>query len=98
MYETTSLVTAVCPGYGIPLCHSCLDFVHVKIVCIKSIVNKLSCPKCQGEFLKVCVANVADMLNVLIASRLMSSIHDTYFMHTCVCMLCFNYGLRNMFY
>ena len=33
-----------------------------------------------------------------LASRLMTSIHDTYFMHTCVCMLCFNYGLRNIFY
>ena len=33
-----------------------------------------------------------------VAYRLTTSIHGTYFMHTCVCMLCFNYGLRNIFY
>ena len=71
---------------------SCLDVVQVKLSAIKSIVNKLPCPKCHGGFLKVPVA----MLQTYSMLALMTSIHDTYFMHTCVCMLCFNYGLCNI--
>ena len=72
---------------------SCLDIV-VKLFALKSIVNKLPCPKRQGEFLKGHVA----MLQAcsMLASRLINSIHDTYFMHTYVFMLCFNYCLRNI--
>ena len=38
----------------------------VKLSALKSIVNKLSCPKCQGEFQKSHVANVADLFNASI--------------------------------
>ena len=38
----------------------------VKLSALKSTVNKLSCPKCQGEFLKGPVANVADLFNASI--------------------------------
>ena len=71
---------------------SCLDVVQVKLSAIKSIVNKLPCPKCHAGFLKVPVA----MLQTYSMLALMTSIHDIYFMHTCVCMLCFNYGLCNI--
>ena len=43
--ETSSLVTAIC--------HSCLDIVQVKLSALKSIVNKLPCPKCQGNLFKL---------------------------------------------
>ena len=33
----------------------------------------------------------------MLASRLKTYIHDTYVMHTCVYMLCFNYGQRIMY-
>ena len=58
-----------------------------QIVCKKSIVNKLPCPKCQGEFLKIPVANVANMFN---ASLYKHDLHETYM------GLQLNYGLRNI--
>ena len=61
--------------------------VQIKLSAIKSIVNKLPCPKCQGEFLKNPVANVANMFN---ASLYKNYLHETYM------GLQLNYGLRNM--
>ena len=75
--ETSSLVTAI-------ICHNCLNIVQVKLYPLKIIVNKLPCPKCQGEFLKIPVANVANMFN--------ASLY--------ICMkhmgLPLNYGIRNI--
>ena len=75
--ETSSLETAI-------ICHNCLDIVRVKLSALISIGNKLPCPKCQGEFLKILVANVANMFN--------GSLY--------ICMkhmgLQLNYGIRNI--
>ena len=53
-------------------CH--IHIVQIKLSAIKSIVNKLPCPKCQGEFLKIPVANVANMFN---ASLYKNYLHET---------------------
>ena len=67
--------------------HSVIHIVQIKLSAIKSIVNKLPCPKCQGEFLKIPVANVANMFN---ASLYKNYLHETYM------GLQLNYGLRNI--
>ncbi len=55
--EASSLVTAIYVTVN------CLDIVQVRLSALNSIVNKLPCPKCQGEFLKGPVANIADLFN-----------------------------------
>ena len=69
-----------------------LDIVQVKLSSLKSVVNEFPCPKSQGEFLKVPVANVANMFNASLY------LHEMY--GTCVMCLyvVFNYGLRNILY
>ena len=80
----TSLRLVLCcqgidPMSGLRCTNICHSLVIVKLSALKSIVNKLSCPKCQVEFLKGPVSDVADLFNS------MTSIHDTYFMHTYIC-------------
>ena len=68
--ETSYLVTDM-------ICHSCRDIVS-QIVCTKNIVNKLPCPKCQGEFLKGHVANVAHMFNTSLYRLIRpTAVHNT---------------------
>ena len=43
--------------------HLVSDIVQVKLSSLKSVVNEFPCPKSQGEFLKVPVANVANMFS-----------------------------------
>ena len=58
----------------------------VKLSALKSIVNKLSCPKCQMEFLKGPVANVADLFNSSIKADDFYSRHIFYaYIHLFVC-------------
>ena len=42
------------------------DESETSYVIVCTIVNKSSCPKCQGEYLKGHVANVADLFNASI--------------------------------
>ena len=56
--DTSSLVTAI-----INVTAPSLDIVQVKLSSLKSVVNEFPCLKSQGEFLKVPVANVANMFN-----------------------------------
>ena len=69
-----------------------LDIVQVKLSLLKCVVNEFPCPKSQGEFLKVPVANVANKFN---ASLYLHEMCGT-------CVMClyvvFNYGLRNILY
>ena len=51
--DTSSLVTAI-----INVTAPRLDIVQVKLSSLKSVVNEFPCPKSQGEFLKVPVANM----------------------------------------
>ena len=85
--DTSSLVTAI-----INVTAPRLDIVQVKLSSLKSVVNEFPCPKSQGGFLKVPVANVANMFNASLYLHEMCG--------TCVIYLyvVFNYGIRNILY